>query len=143
MRHAYLAHPLSGTSLEIAANIKRAKAWFKWACDNYWPDYAFNATWIMNCEVYDDADATDRERGMQRNYAHIKRCDELWLLGPRISQGMEGEARFARRCGLPVYNLTTEILDPTRTPRMEPADMPVWNEETLTQQVMKFTPPGV
>ena len=153
MKLVYLAHPLgakrhdgSVDHLGILQNIEQAKRWFKWACDNYWPDYAFNATWIMNCEVYNDANAEDRERGMQRNYAHIQHCDELWLLGPRISQGMEDEARFARRCLLPVYNLTSEMLGtrPTSCPRFPPEDMPIWNIDNITQQALKFLkPPGV
>lgn len=147
MRMAYLAHRLGAKSPQgVALNLRDSKLWFRWACDNYWPDYAFNMTWVMNCEVYDDADATDRERGMQRNYVHIKRCDELWLLGPIVSPGMEDEARFARRCGLPVYNLTAENLNPATVPRMEPSDMPVWNPHGLSQQVLRFPnhkPPGV
>lgn len=153
MRMVYLAHRLgakrhdgSVDHLGILQNIRDAKLWFKWACDNYWPDYAFNMTWVMNCEVYNDADATDRERGMQRNYAHIKRCDELWLLGPVISEGMEDEARFTRRCGLPVYNLITAGLDPSRCPRFPPEDFPAWKADSLSQQALKFPtnkPPGV
>jgi len=139
MRLIYLAHPLGAkTPLGMLQNKENARSWYKWACDHYWPDYAFNAMWILNVEVYNDADSLDRERGMQRNYAHIKRCDELWLLGPVVSPGMEDEARFARRCTLPVYDLTSEGLDPRKTPRFPPEDMVFWKQGSLTQQVMKL-----
>ena len=138
MRLAYLAHPLGAkTPLQMLQNKENARLWYKWACDHYWPDYAFNAMWILNCDVYNDANAEDRDRGMQRNYAHIKRCDELWLLGPCVSNGMYDEAVFARRCRLPVYNLTSEVLNPRMTPRLPPEDMPLWKQGSLTQQVMK------
>jgi hypothetical protein len=142
----YLAHPLGADTKEgIQRNLHNAKLWFKWACDHYWPDAAFNMSWVMNCEVYDDANAEDRDRGMQRNYQHIKRCDELWLLGPRVSNGMEEEARFARRIGQPVYDLTNEgITNPQHTPRMDPEVMMLWDPSSLTQQAFPFAkPPGV
>ncbi len=145
MKLVYLAHPLgakkhdgSPDHLAMLKNRENAKRWYKWACDHYWPDHAFNAMWIMNVEVYNDADAVDRERGMQRNYAHIKNCDALWLLGPRVSEGMEDEALFARRCGMPVYNLTSEGLDPLVTPRFPLEDMVLWKAGSLTQQVLKL-----
>jgi hypothetical protein len=138
MKQVYLAHPLGAKTHEgILKNLNTAKLWYKWACDHYWPNHCFNMMWALNVEVYDDANAVDRERGMQRNYAHIKRCDELWLLGPRISEGMEDEARFAHRCRIPVYNLTSESLDPTKTPRFPPEDMVLWHPGSLTQRAMK------
>ena len=135
MKQVYLAHPLSAPTKEgILRNIDKAKLWYKWACDHYWPDHCFNAMWILNCEVYNDADQRERDIGMQRNYAHIKRCDELWLLGPEVSDGMDREASFARRCRLPVYNLTG--FEKPLTSKVELTDMPVWKPGSLTQQVM-------
>ena len=139
MRLIYLAHPLSAhTPAQMLQNKEKARLWYRWACDNYWPNHAFNAMWILNCDVYSDANAEDRERGMQRNYAHIQSCDELWLLGPAVSQGMAEEARFARRCQLPVYDLTSETLDPRKARRLPPEDMPIWKQGSLTQQVLKL-----
>jgi hypothetical protein len=132
MKQVYLAHPLSGP---VELNLRKAKAWYKWACDHYWPDHCFNAMWIVNCEVYEDANQRDREIGMQRNYAHIRRCDELWLVGEEVSPGMELEASFARRCGIPVYNLTG-FEEPLTTVRIEPEDLPVWKPGSMTQQVL-------
>jgi hypothetical protein len=95
-------------------------------------------TRVMNCEAYNDANAVDRERGMQRNYAHIRRCDELWLLGPGVSNGMESEAKFARRCSQPVYDLTNEMANPLTCPRFDPKDMMQWRTDSLTQQAFKL-----
>jgi hypothetical protein len=146
MKQVYLAHPLSAPTKEgILRNIHNAKLWYKWACDNYWPDHCFNAMWILNCEVYEDSNQRERDIGMQRNYHHIKRCDELWLLGTEVSKGMESEAKFARRCLQPVYDLTSEgLTNPLNIPRMDPEVMMLWKPDSLTQQAFRFNkPPGV
>jgi hypothetical protein len=148
----YLAHPLAAKRhdgsvdrIKVLQNIKNARLWYKWACDRYWPDHCFNAMWILNVEVYNDANKVDRDRGMQRNFHHIKRCDELWLLGPHISLGMEEEAQFARRCLQPVYDLTNGgLTNPYTIPRLESKDMMLWKPGSLTQQTFNFAkPPGV
>jgi hypothetical protein len=135
VKQIYLAHPLKG---DIQKNLELARLWYKWACTHYWPDHCFNAMWILNVEVFDDDSSVDRYRGMQRNLQGIKRCDELWLLGPRVSEGMVEEAEFARRCQIPVYDLTTEALHPKDAPRFPPEDMPKWRAGSLTQQVLRF-----
>ena len=145
MKLVYLAHPLGAKTHEgILRNLHNAKLWYKWACDHYWPDHCFNMMWALNVEVYDDANAVDRDRGMQRNFHHIKRCDELWLLGPTVSPGMEDEALFSRRCRQPVYDLTNENANPIVTPRFPPEDMMQWKATSLTQQALfPNKPPGV
>lgn len=134
MKQVYLAHQLSAkTPAGIQANIDNAKLWYRWACDHYWPDHCFNAMWILNCEVYDDADAHDRAMGMKRNLVNIKSCDELWLLGPAISRGMSEEAEYAQRCGYPVYNLTGVEKPPNV--RVEQINMPPWRPG-MSQQAL-------
>jgi hypothetical protein len=102
MKVIYLAHPLSAPTPEgIQANLTRAKRWYRWACDNF-PDFAFVANWILNCEVYDDSNDEHRRKGIERNLAVITRCDEIWLVGGHVSSGMEEEASFAQRKGIHV-----------------------------------------
>lgn len=138
MKLVYLAHPLSAETREgILLNIHTAKLWYKWACDNYWPTHAFSATWILNAEIYDDANAEDRDRGMQRNYPQIQRCDELWLVGSFVSSGMQGDGLYARRCLQPVFDLTNENAKPHNAPRFPPEDMQLWKPGSLTEQVAR------
>lgn len=138
MKTVYLAHPLSSpTRSGVLLNLDRAKRWYKWACDHYWPDFSFNCMWVLNCEVYDDADAIQRSRGMQRNFAHIKNCDELWLVGEDLSGGMLDEAVFAHEeCRIPVYNLTGFQVPPPVA--VEPSSMTKWKPGPMSQQVLKF-----
>jgi hypothetical protein len=143
MKLVYLAHPLGAPTKEgILRNLAQAKLWYKWASDHYWPDHVFNMGWVLNCEVYDDASPEDRDRGMQRNYQHILRCDELWLLGPTVSSGMEDEAKFARRCPMPVFDLTNEMANPLTAPLLNPRNMMQWKATSLSQQALDFSSRG-
>jgi hypothetical protein len=49
-----------------------------------------------------------REVGLEIDKAAISRCDGLFLMGERISQGMQIEAACARDLGLPVLDFTVD-----------------------------------
>ena len=104
MRVVYLAAPVAGA---VAENVARAKRWLRWA----WriPDIVPIAPWLTPVELF-AADADDdheaRELGLLRDCAVVARCDELWLVGGRISEGMRREAAAAARAGLVVTDLT-------------------------------------
>jgi hypothetical protein len=101
----YLAHPLGAdTRDEIKANISRAKRWILWAITNY--QVAVVANWILYCEVLDDMNPAHRELGIQHDLAIMRRCDELWLVGGRVSSGMRQELIDARRHQLVVRDFT-------------------------------------
>lgn len=107
MNVAYLAAaltPIAGETRE--GNIARAKALYRAACIAH-PGTVFLAPWITNAEVFDET-PDYRAIGMQRNFAAIELCTELWLVGPRVSHGMEEEAEFARQSGVIVRDFTRE-----------------------------------
>jgi hypothetical protein len=107
MKLAFLAHPLGApTRAGIHANLERAIRWYKWACDAFWPSHVFEATWMLNCQVFDDADDEQRLRGIERNFAALMRCDSLWLVGGRVSSGMRDEAVFMAGIGKPIFDFT-------------------------------------
>src|SRR3990170_7868143 len=98
MRTVYVAHPVGApTQEEVDANIARAKRWYRWLCDTQ-PDCAFVANWIVDVEVYHGADTNmipghpeheARLRGLDRDDAVIAACDEFWMVGGRVSGGMQ------------------------------------------------------
>ena len=100
-RVIYMAHPVSG---DIPGNLAEARRWVR-ALEELF-DVAVVASWITECEVWDDADPAERAAGLERDKAVIERCDELWLVGPRISTGMAVELTHARLHGVAVRNLT-------------------------------------
>lgn len=147
MKQIYLAHPFTDGmtigSPGATRNLARAKLWYRWACVNY-PDRLFNMAWVMDIEVFSGPGAAmmaetedSRALGMKRNFARIKSCYELWLMGESITAGMIDEAVFAQRCCIPVYDFTSETLSPHEAPRFPPEDMVQWKAGSLSQQVMK------
>lgn len=98
MRVVYVAHPLSGPDRD--ANIQRASRWCAWAFKG---GYAPVADWIVLASQLDES---WREQGLRADCALIKRCDELWQVGGRISEGMRIEAAAAKLVGVPVRDMT-------------------------------------
>lgn len=98
MKIVYMAHPVSG---DVKNNLARAKAWVRWIEENH-PDVAVVASWITECEIWDDDNPTHQAAGLKRDLAVIERCDELWLVGPKISSGMERERAHAEEHGLAI-----------------------------------------
>lgn len=98
MKVVYVAHPLSGPDRD--ANIARASRWCAWAFKS---GYAPVADWIVLASQLDES---YREQGLRADCALIKRCDELWYVGGRISDGMRIEGATARLVGVPVKDLT-------------------------------------
>lgn len=101
MKVIYMAHPVSG---DVENNIKRAKAWMRWLEENY--DVAVCASWILECEIWDDNNPEHRAAGLRRDMAILERCDELWLVGACVSNGMAMERAHAEKRGLIIRDLT-------------------------------------
>lgn len=97
----YLAHPVGG---DVAGNLRRARLWWQWI-EAHRTNVAVVAPWVTSCEWQDDANPSEREAGLRRCEAVVARCDELWLVGGRISAGMERERQAALRAGVKVIDL--------------------------------------
>lgn len=50
----------------------------------------------------DDSDSTERSEGMALGLEWLSECDELWVFGERVSDGMAKEIAFAKERGIPV-----------------------------------------
>ena len=99
---AWVIHPLKG---DVAGNIARAKRWLQFLIRTF-PGLDFEAGWILWCEVLNDANPAERERGLQFCEAMIHRLDEVWVVGGRISEGMQREIEIAGAAFKPITNLT-------------------------------------
>lgn len=49
-----------------------------------------------------DDNLKEREMGMSMGIELLKHCSQLWLITPRISEGMSAEIKEAQRRGIPV-----------------------------------------
>ena len=103
MKVIYLAHPVRG---DVQNNLAKAKRWVKWATESH-PDVAVVASWITECEVFNDAEPDQREKALQRDCAVLAKCDEVWLVGGVVSAGMRREKNHATRKGVYVRDLTS------------------------------------
>ena len=103
MIHAYIAHPLNApTREEIEWNRSNASKWVGWAGRQ---GVAPLAMWIVMSGEWDET-AENRERGLLIDEAQVELCSELWLVGGRVSSGMQRERRRAEECGRFVIDLT-------------------------------------
>jgi hypothetical protein len=57
-----------------------------------------------------------RDLGLACDFALIERCDELWLVGGRVSPGMALEAEHARKHGVTVADFTHAGYEPPIQP---------------------------
>lgn len=113
----WMAHPLSAPTPEgITANLARAKRWLAWLYRTF-PNVDFAAAWIPCCEAMDDADPAERERGLLFDCEMVRRLDGYWMVGGRISSGMERERAAAVAAGKPVVDLTALGEEPPADPR--------------------------
>lgn len=103
MKVVYIAHPLNAPTREgIEANRANAAKWCAWAARQ---GVAPVADWIILTGQWEES-AANRELGLRIDLALVARCDAVWLVGGRVSSGMQLEADEARRLGVPVVDLT-------------------------------------
>ena len=53
-----------------------------------------------------DSDVDERETGIRFGLEWLCRCDELWVIGHRITEGMRREIGIAMKLGLPITQFT-------------------------------------
>lgn len=97
---AYVAHPVAG---DVERHLAQARRWLRWLIDTH-PSIAFAIPWLPYVEVSDDTNPAHRIRGVEDDLAMLDRCDQLVLVGGRLSPGMELEVSRARHRGLPVID---------------------------------------
>jgi hypothetical protein len=101
VRIVYVAHPL-GSGPDREANRANAAKWCAWVAMQ---GFAPVADWIVLSGVLDES-ADNRTLGLRIDLALIARCDEVWLVGGRVSPGMRIEADEAERLIKPILDLT-------------------------------------
>ncbi len=96
MRLIYMAHEYGGKP----ENLEAARKWLRLCNDAAALDGdVVIAHWIAACEVFPESDAETRERQLQGDEELARRCEETWLVGPRISTGMAREMTAAMEAG--------------------------------------------
>lgn len=105
MKLVYIASPLRGenpSGKDYKKNIEQAAKYCENACSL--GVLAF-APHLYFTQFYNDTIPEQREKGLEMGLAMLEKCEELWVMGTHISQGMRGEIAHAKSLGIPIYNV--------------------------------------
>lgn len=97
MKLVYIASPLRGNYED---NIRKASEYCEKACSL--GIIAF-APHLYFTQFYNDTIPEEREKGLKMGLAMLEKCEELWVMGTHISEGMQGEIAYAKELGIPIF----------------------------------------
>ena len=105
MRAIYLCHPIAGDVEANVAEVERIynELWERWGLQYPVAPYLLS----LKNGTDDDSDPHSRARGLQIDSDMVKRCDEVWLFGPKISSGLLHYILVVISCSFPVISMTT------------------------------------
>lgn len=96
MRLVYISSPLRG---DMEKNMEKAKDYCAYAASCGVIPLAPHTIFT---QYLNDAVPEQREQGLRMGHELLERCDELWVMGDTISQGMKDEIGLATFLQLPI-----------------------------------------
>ena len=104
MKLIYVASPYAG-------DIERNTEFAREACQFVKNEgHAFFAPHLLYSQVLDEGNPADRQLGLTMGQEALSKCDELWVFGETISEGMQGEIDEARLLGIPTRYVQTQSM---------------------------------
>lgn len=100
---AYICSPYSG---DIPRNTLAARKYSRDATDK---GYIALAPHLLLPQYL--SEETERELAIRTDLRLLELCQELWVCGDRISEGMEREIAHARETGIPVRYVKEEEIN--------------------------------
>lgn len=98
----YICAPYRG---DIRGNFERARRYSKAAID---VGHLPIAPHLLLDGMYDDNAPEEREKVLELGLELLNRCDEVWVFGKHISEGMKGEIEAAKNKRMPIRLMTGE-----------------------------------
>jgi hypothetical protein len=98
----YIASPYAG---DIAENTGRARHYAKFAVGKGCIPLAPH---LHYPQFMNEDDPKQRALGLRFALILLCKCDELWVFGDRISEGMKSEIAKAKRRGMPIKYFTVD-----------------------------------
>lgn len=92
----YIASPYAG---DTELNISRARGYSRFAVGKGCIPLAPH---LLYPQFMDDSDKTQRELGLRFALILLGKCDELWVFGEKVTDGMFREIAKAKRRGMPI-----------------------------------------
>ena len=99
MKKVYVCAPLGGN---VESNLKKVRAYTEYAlrCGTAPVVPHFYALCL------DDNNPKDREIGLAAGLSLLWFCDELWLFGDTVTEGMRAELQFCKNLNIRVRKIT-------------------------------------
>ena len=99
MKKVYICSPLGG---DVENNLQRVKRYTEYAlkCGTAPVVPHFYALCL------DDGASEERELGRQAGLALLRRCDEMWIFGDAVSDGMRDEMQLCKRLHIPTRHIS-------------------------------------
>lgn len=99
----YICSPFSG---DIKGNIEKAKRYSRFAVDA--GAIAFAPHLLLPLYMQEE---TERELAMFMDMVFLGKCDELWVFGDVISQGMQAEISKAKKKNMIIRYFTEDLVE--------------------------------
>lgn len=104
----YIAHPISGNVKGNLLKIQKIVREICFSTENIIPFVPY----YSDLMALDENNPEERARGIANDQVYFERgvMDELWLFGPRVSEGMRHEIKLAKLFGIPVISKSDFII---------------------------------
>ncbi len=96
MKLVFVCSPYRG---DVEYNTSRAQGYCRYASREGVIPFAPH---LHNPQFLDDNIPEERQTGMQLGLHVLKRCEELWCFGNKLTEGMEAEIRAALQWKIPI-----------------------------------------
>lgn len=96
----YIASPYAG---EIEKNVQFAKDSCHYAMEQGHTPVAVH---LLYTQFLQDHIPNERTAGLRMGHHVLSKCDELWICGNRISNGMAAEIEKAKELGIPIKEVS-------------------------------------
>ena len=103
MTKVYVASPLRGN---IKANISKAQWYARFVME---VGYLPIAPHIYFTQFLRDYIPEERDKALEMNRELLAWCDQLWVFGSVISEGMRQEIDFAKEAGMTIRYFTEDL----------------------------------
>jgi len=97
MKLVYISHPVRGN---VQENLKAASHWVRWA--TRLPGIVPIAPYFQSVVAFSESDPDERQEGFNHGLKILQYCQELWVCGERITEGVQLEIDYAWRWQIPV-----------------------------------------
>jgi hypothetical protein len=101
----FICSPFAG---DAAANTGKARIYLRFAIDKGYIPFAPH---LLYPQVLDEAKQAERELGLFMGLAFLGKCDELWVFGAAITEGMSREIQRAKRKDKKIRYFTEDLME--------------------------------